>query len=216
MKFRKFVHKDVLVSWIVLGGFVFGGLFTFEVQAQTFPSREIEIVVSYAPGGGADMFSRITAPKVSEILNVPVIVTNKPGASGTIGASYVQQSHEDGYRLVTIGAANMGVMLVTGTKIPYTINDFSAIAQVVRLPLVLVTKKGRWEKFSDLIKEAIQRPGSLTWGSYGTNSSSHLAGELLNQAYGTKMKHVPFDGSARAMVAALGGHVDFVGMSTEN
>lgn len=172
------------------------------------------MVVSYAAGGGTDMIARVVAPKVSEYLKVPVVVINKPGAAGSIAAGYVINSPDDGYRIFTASTSNMGTLPASGSKVPYTLKDFSAIAMALKMPIVLVTKKGRFNNFESLIKEAKQKPGTLTYGSWGTNSAGHFSGELVNQGCGIKMKHVPFDGGAKAMVAAMGGHVDIAVLSS--
>lgn len=177
------------------------------IRAGNFPEREIELIVCFSPGGSTDLMARLVGGKASEYLKVPVVIINKPGAGGAVASSFVAESN-DGYRIVTGGASNLGTLLASGAKVPYTLEDFSAIARAVTVPLLVVTKKGRFSSFEDLIKEAKENPNALTYGSWGTNSTSNFNGEIMAQAAGVKIKHVPFKGGAKAMLAAMGGHID--------
>lgn len=179
---------------------------------QDFPNRQIELVVPYSPGGGTDAMARIVGPRVSELLKVPVVVVNKPGATGTIGTSYVLGA-KDGYRIVAGGQSNLGPIVAIGPKPPYSLAEVAAIARAVVNPLLIVTKKGRFANFEAFLKEARENPDSVTFGSWGYKSPAHLFGELLGQATGTKLRHIPFDGGAKAMLSALSGHTD-VGIVT--
>jgi tripartite-type tricarboxylate transporter receptor subunit TctC len=182
---------------------------SFEVAlAETFPAREIELVINFAPGGSTDMMARIVGNKVSKHLGVPVIYNNKPGGGGAIAANFVANSKPDGYVVGTAGASNLGTLLATSDKIPYTLKEFSGVARAAIVPLVVVARKGRFENFEALVKEAKQKPGAIMFGSWGSKSTSHIMGELINQVLGIKIKHVPFDGGAKALVAVLGGHID--------
>jgi tripartite-type tricarboxylate transporter receptor subunit TctC len=176
--------------------------------AETFPDREIELVINFAPGGSTDMMARIVGNEVSKHLGVPVVFNNKPGGGGAIAANYVANAKPDGYVIGTAGASNLGTLLATSDKIPYTLEEFSGVARAAIVPLVIVAKKGRFENFEALVKEAKQKPGTIMFGSWGSKSTSHIMGELINQVLGIKMKHVPFDGGAKALVAVLGGHID--------
>jgi len=101
-------------------------------------------------------------------------------------------------------------VMATQNDVPYTSGDFAAIARAVKLDLIFVVKKGRFSSFQDVIKEEKQKPGSLTYASWGAKSISHMAGELVNLEMGIKMQHVPFTGGAKALAAVLGGHVDVI------
>jgi tripartite-type tricarboxylate transporter receptor subunit TctC len=177
-----------------------------ETEAQNYPAKEVELIISYAAGGSTDTMSRIMGNKVSQNLGVPVVFINKTGGGGAIAASAVLSAKPDGYTVGTASASNFGTLLATSDKIPYTLKDFVGIARGVTLPLMIVVKKGRFENFEGFIKEA--KGKSLTYGAWGLGSVGHFVGELLNQALGIKMKHVPFDGGSKALVAVLGGHID--------
>lgn len=175
--------------------------------AQDFPNKQIEIVVPYGAGGSTDAMARIVGQKVSELLKVPVVVVNRPGASGVIGTNYLLGS-TDGYRIATGGNSNMGTPLAIGQKPPYALGDFAPLGRAVVNPLLLVTRKGRFADFEAFLKEARAKPEALTFGSWGAKSPGHFYGELLGQTAGVKMRHVPFDGGAKAMLSAIGGHTD--------
>lgn len=177
------------------------------VMAQEFPNKEIEIVVPYGTGGSTDAMARIVGAKVSELLKVPVIVANKPGASGAIGTMYALAT-SDGYRIATGGNSNLGPVLAIGQKPPYALEDVAPVARSVVNPLLVVTKKGRFASLDAMIKEAKAKPDSITFGSWGVKSPGHIYGELLAQVAGIKLRHIAFDGGSKAMLSALGGHTD--------
>jgi tripartite-type tricarboxylate transporter receptor subunit TctC len=185
-------------------------VFNYSVLAENFPTKEIELIINFGPGGSTDMMARIVGDKVSKHLGVPFIYSNKPGGGGAIATNYIINSKPDGYTIGTGGASNLGTLLATsaGGKIPYSLKDISGIARAVIVPLVVVTKKGRFENFESLVKEAKQKPGMIMFGSWGSKSTSHIMGELINQVTGIKMKHIPFDSGAKSLVAVLGGHID--------
>lgn len=182
-------------------------LFAVAGAAQDFPSRPIELVVPYAAGGSTDGMARIVAPKLSELLKVPVVVVNKPGASGVIAINYVLASN-DGYKVAAAGNSNFGPLLAVGQKPPYAIADAAGLGRAVVNPLLIVARKGRFANFEALLKEAREKPGTLTFGSWGAKSPGHFYGELLSQVTGAKIRHIPFDGGAKAMLSAMGGHTD--------
>jgi tripartite-type tricarboxylate transporter receptor subunit TctC len=191
----------------------FASIFTMHfsiVQAEVFPSREIELVTWSPAGGATDIWARVIGAKATEYLKVPFAVINKPGGGGAIATSAVAKAEPDGYTILTAGGSNLGTLLATRTNLTYSLNDFSAIARTVRLPLIIVAKKGRFNDFASFIKEAKEKPNTLSFASWGTNSSSHLIGELIALVSGIKIKHVPFQGGTKGMVAVLGGHTDIV------
>jgi len=167
--------------------------------AQAWPAKPVKIIVPFPPGGGADTLARIMAPKLSEIWGQPVLIENKPGASGTIGAEAVAQAPADGYTLLMSSTASL-----TGKNVaqfaPVTL--VSASAYVVTLTASL--KAGNIREFIALAKAA---PGKLTFGSSGTGAASHLAGELFKAMAGVDMLHVPYKGTGQALTDLLAGHI---------
>ena len=170
--------------------------------------KEIELIIQFPPGGSTDTYARIVGNTASKHLGVPLIYINKAGAGGAVAADFVKNAKPDGYTVGTGGVSNLGTVIATNPRIPYTLKDFSIICRCVITPIIVVTKKGRFDSFESFVKEAKAKPNVLMYGSYGTKSSSHFAGELIKEALGIKVKHIAFEGGAKALAAALGGHVD--------
>ena len=176
-------------------------------NADKFPSREVNVIINYSPGGGTDMMSRLLGNWVSKELKVPFVFHNKTGGGGAICANYIAQAKPDGYTIGIGSGGNLGTFLATNDDAPYSLKNFSGIVRSDLSYILMVTKKGRFKSFDELLKKA-KKSNTLTFASWGTNSMSHLFGEFINWQFGIKMKHVPFAGGAPAMAAALGGHVD--------
>lgn len=176
-------------------------------HAEDFPSRSIELVVPYAPGGSTDVMARLVAPQLSEQLKVPVVVVNRAGAGGAIGTSYGLSVH-DGYRIIAAGNSNLGPGLISGPKPSYTLDDVTALARATVNPLILVAKTGRFASFEAFVKEAREKPDTITFGTWGLRSPAHFYGELIGDVIGGRMRHIPYDSGSKAMLAALGGQVD--------
>lgn len=167
--------------------------------AQAWPAKPVKIIVPFPPGGGADTLARIMAPKLSEIWGQPVLIENKPGASGTIGADAVAQAPADGYTLLMSSTASLTEKNVAQFA-PVTL--VSASAYVVTLTAAL--KAGDIREFIALARAA---PGKLTFGSSGTGAASHLAGELFKAMAGVDMLHVPYKGTGQALTDLVAGHI---------
>jgi tripartite-type tricarboxylate transporter receptor subunit TctC len=176
--------------------------------AQPFPSKPIRLVVTYPPGGGADLMARLLAPKMSESLGQPVVVENKPGASGQIGAGEVARAAPDGYTLM-LDAANHAVNPSLYASLPYdAAKAFQPIALLVRFPnMLVVTPSFPARDVNDLIAIAKSKPGSVAFASSGNGSAQHLAGELFRQKAGVEMTHVPYKGGGPALNDVIGGQV---------
>jgi tripartite-type tricarboxylate transporter receptor subunit TctC len=180
------------------------------VQAQSWPSKPIRLLVGFAPGGGTDIVARALAPRMSDILGQQVVVENRAGASGTIAADMVAKSPADGYTLLA-GHANSNAIAphVLG-KVPFdALTDFTPITYIGYVPNVLVVNPGVPARtVEELITLAKSKPGSLTYASSGVGSTQHLAGALFNLLAGTQMNHVPYKGSGQAVVDLIAGQVN--------
>jgi tripartite-type tricarboxylate transporter receptor subunit TctC len=187
---------------------IFTAPFCGTAFGENFPTREIEMVIGYAPGGNTDMMARVVGDKASKILKVPFVYVNKPGGGAAIAINYIATAKPDGYIIGTGGISPMGTLLATSKQVPYQLKDLSGIARGTVYTLVLYTKKGRFENFADLVKEAKQKPDGIKYASFGSKSASHFFGELINQELNIKMKHIPFDGESKVVPAVLGGHID--------
>lgn len=175
-------------------------------SAATWPSRPITIVVTYPPGGGADLMARLIAPGLGRELGQSVVVENRPGAGGNIGAEAVARAAPDGYTLLvatTAHAINMTLFRKPGYD---TRKDFAPVSLLTRGPLVLVTAPATPAgNVAELIALARTRPGQVTFASSGNGQSTHLAAELFNSMAGVRMTHVPYKGSAPALTDVMGG-----------
>jgi tripartite-type tricarboxylate transporter receptor subunit TctC len=178
--------------------------------AQDFPTRPVRIIVGFAAGGGVDVTARLIGNKLSALWGQPVVVENKVGASGFIGADLVAKSPPDGYTVVMSvpNSHTIGPHLV---KPPYDpLRDFTPITLLITFPNVLVVGNSvPAGSMAELVALEKAKPGSLNFASSGIGSTQHLAGEMFNLAAGIKAVHVPYKGSAGAMIDLIGGSVTF-------
>jgi tripartite-type tricarboxylate transporter receptor subunit TctC len=180
--------------------------------AQGFPAKPIRLIVGYTPGGSNDIVARIIAPRLSEVLNTPVVVENRPGASGALGADYVAKAAPDGYTLLAASASPVVITPHTLPKIPFnTLTDFTPINTVGLTPeAIAVGPKLKVTSLKQLLELA--RTQNVSLASSGNGGLPHLTIELLIQASHGKIMHVPYKGAAPAMTDTLGGHVDGIVM----
>lgn len=186
---------------------VVGSALAGPVLAQTYPARQVELVVPFSPGGSTDAMARIVAPRLSQELGVPVVVVNKPGAGGAIGTSYVL-AVPDGSRIGTGGNSNLGPILAIGTPPGYQLSDVAGLGRAVTNPMVIVAQKGKFNELRDFMDQAAKSRDGVQVASWGPKSPSHFFIELLAQQGSAKLQHIPFEGGAKAVVGAMGGHVD--------
>jgi tripartite-type tricarboxylate transporter receptor subunit TctC len=180
--------------------------------AQAYPSRPIRFVVPYPAGGPLDTIARLLGQKVSESVKQPVVVDNKPGAGGNIGADLVAKSPADGYTILMGAVATHAINPTLYARIPYDpVRDFAAITQVASTPNVLVVNSALpVSNVRELIAHARANPGKLNFGSGSTGSAGHLAGELFKSLAGVEMTHIPYKGAAPAMQDLVGGQVQLM------
>lgn len=188
------------------------------LRAQDWPAKAVTIVVPYVAGGGVDPVARSVAQKLSEQWKQAVVVENRAGASGTIGAAAVVRAEPDGTTILMSATAEVVINQHFMRNMAYQAErDLKPVTLVVKLPFVLVAAPGK--PFSDmagLIAHAKKHPGQVSYGSSGPGTPQHLAGVLLEQLAGIELLHVPFKGVAQAMTDILSGQVDigFVGLPT--
>ncbi|MGY8524315.1 tripartite tricarboxylate transporter substrate binding protein [Paracidovorax citrulli] len=183
-----------------------GSLLPQHGAAQTWLARPIKMVVPYPPGGPTDIVARVVGQKLGERLGQTVVVENRPGAGGNIGAEAVATAAPDGYTLLvatTAHAINMTLFRKPGYD---TRRDFAPVSLLTQGPLVLVTAPSTAaSNVAELIALAKSRPGSVTFASSGNGQSTHLSAELFNTMAGIRMTHVPYKGSAPALTDVIGG-----------
>lgn len=180
--------------------------------ATDYPSRPIRLVVGQEPGGQSDSTARLVAKKLSELLGQPVIVQNRGGAGGTIGAEAVARSQADGYTLLLGGPGNLALAWVLDANLRYNpLTDFVPIGRVATIPWALaVSARLPVASAQELIAFARSNPGKLTYASAGVASVQNLVVEQLKVSAGIDVMHVPYKGSAPALVDIAAGRVDFI------
>ena len=194
----------------IVAGFLLGSLLAaLPAAAQQYPAKPIRMVVGFAPGGGTDLVARIIGQKMSESWGQPVLVDNRAGATGTIGADVVAKAPPDGYTLLMGHVNSHGIAPNLFKKLPYDAErDFAMVAYVGYVPNVLVIHPSiPARNVKELIALARSRPGTLNYASSGVGSTQHLAGEMFKLITGVNIVHVPYKGSGPAVVDLLAGHV---------
>jgi tripartite-type tricarboxylate transporter receptor subunit TctC len=175
---------------------------------EAWPSKPITLVVTYPAGGAADMLARLVAPRMSATLGQPVVIENRGGGAGQIGAAVVARSKPDGYTVMVDGGG-YAINPVLFPKLPYdTAKAFTPIGILGVFPLVLVVTPNYGAKsVTELVQMARSAPGSISYASPGTGSTQHLAAEQFLQQAKVQMVHVPYKGGSPAMADVMGGHV---------
>jgi tripartite-type tricarboxylate transporter receptor subunit TctC len=181
------------------------------------PDRPIRLVYPYPPGGGGDIVSRLLAERARDLLGQPVLVENRPGAAGLVGAELVTRAPKDGQTLLVTAAA-LSIAPSVYRRITFDpTKDLAAVALLTRLPLMVLTRpESPLKSFGDLVAAAKRDGDRITYGSFGIGSPPHLVGERINQDLGLSMTHVPYTGGAVALPAILSGDLSigiFDGMS---
>ncbi len=180
--------------------------------ADSYPSRPIRLVVAQAPGGQNDVIARMLTPRLTDILKQPVVVENRGGVGGTIGADFVAKAPPDGYTLLVGGSNNLAVAATLHRNLPYDpTKDFVPIGGVAQVPYALaVNAKVPATTLAELVAYARMHPGRLSYGSGGNGSMSGLAAELFKSMAGVDIIQIPYKGSAPAVADLVSGHVDMM------
>lgn len=185
------------------------------VHGQVFPERPIRMVVGFPAGGATDILARLVATPMGESLKQPVIVENKPGASGVISHEFVAKAAPDGYTLIITNQAD-AVNSSLLPKLPYNLTrDFQPISGLNNTAYILVvTPALKVKTIGELIAFAKKNPGTLTYATSGIGTGSHMASELLNKVAGIRTSHIPYKGTAPAANDLVGGHVSMSFLSS--
>ena len=195
-------HKNRLISALLL--LIAAGA----AAAQSYPTHPVRMIVPYAAGGASDVTARIVAAGLSERLKQQIVVENRTGAGGAIGAEVAAKAAPDGYTLL-LGSASEIVMLPVVARIPFDpVRDFAPVAMVSDIALVLAVHPSlAAQSVQELIALAKSRPGAINYGSAGIGATSHLAMAMFNAMTGTQMVHVPYKGSVPATADLVAGHL---------
>ena len=176
--------------------------------AQQYPTRAIEFVIPFATGGPTDTAIRVIQPQLAANLGVPVVLVNKAGGGGAVGMDGVAKARPDGYTLAATVRSTVTILPATQPDVTYKLADFAVVGSFAYDSGVVLVKAGApWKTLEELVAEAKKNPGKMTYGSAGLGTNSFFNMELLKQAYGLEMAHVPFGGSGPVKNAVLGGHI---------
>lgn len=179
-------------------------------MAQAFPSKPIRLVVPFPPGGLIDVMARLIAPKLGQELGQAIVVENKPGAGGNLGAGEVARAAADGYTLL-MASPPLTISPALYSSMPYKPEQIAAIGLSGRVPnVLLVNPKSGIESVKDLLDRARRNPAKLNYASNGNGTSLHLSAELLKSASGTFITHIPYRGAAAAVTGLMAGEVDMM------
>ncbi|MGH7331290.1 MAG: Bug family tripartite tricarboxylate transporter substrate binding protein [Candidatus Rokuibacteriota bacterium] len=198
----------IILALVALLGFSGGWV----AAQEAYPNRAIAIVAPFPPGGVADLTARPVAAALEKTLKTPVAVVNKTGAAGAVGMQYVATSKPDGYTLL-LALSSISIIpeadKLFGRPPAFTVDQFEPIALISADPTILVVRtESPWKTAGEFIEDARKRPDQISYSSSGIYGTLHMAMELLQQAAGIKLRHVPFPGGGPAVTALLGGHVD--------
>lgn len=197
-----------LIRMLVFSGLA---LAIAHANAQSYPAKPVRVIVPFPPGAGADITTRLFAPRLSEVLGQAVVVENRAGAAGNIGAEVVARAAPDGYMLL-IAPASIAISQTLYKKLPFDLLlDFQAVSMLASVPFVLVVHPSLPVKsVKDLIALAKARPGQINYASTGNGSSPHLTAEMLKMQARIDAVHVPYKGTPLAVTDLLTGQVSFM------
>jgi tripartite-type tricarboxylate transporter receptor subunit TctC len=192
-------------------GFCLGLFLSVNLWAQdAWPSRPLRMILPFPPGGGTDILGRLIAERLSAGLGQPVVVENRGGAGGNVGAEMAAKAPPDGYTIVLV-APSLAISPTLYSKLSYDpVKDFAPVSLVATVPNVMITQPAMPGELREFIAAARAKPGALNFGSGGAGTSNHLAGELFNLVAGTTLVHIPYKGVNLAMQDVLAGNVHLV------
>jgi len=179
--------------------------------AQSYPSRAIKLIVPWTPAGTVDISARLLAERLSMRMGQPVVVENRPGATGQVGSTAVVQAAPDGYTLLAMSATVHTFSPNLSKRFPFDpIEDFAVVSQTVSFPYAMVVPaNSRFKSVADVATYAKANPGRVSYASFGLGSGPYMVSELFALQTGTQLLHVPYKGAAPAITDLLGGQVDF-------
>jgi len=207
------VPRTSLLIWTC--GLLVAVLAAVSAQSQSYPARPIRLIVPFPPGGSTDTYARILGPRLAEAVGQQVVIDNRAGAGGALGAEIAAKSPTDGYTIWLGQTANLAIGPALRKNSTYDpVRDFAAITLVQKASSVLVVSPSSPIKsLNDLIAMAKKNPQGVTYGSAGIGTAGHLNGHLLNLAAGIDMTHVPYKGASPAMLDLQGGRITLLATS---
>jgi tripartite-type tricarboxylate transporter receptor subunit TctC len=203
--------------WLILGATMALCAGAIHAQAQGYPNRPIRIIVPYAAGGGVSILAQIVGNKMSELMKQPVVVDNRPGAGGNLGADLVAKSPPDGYTILLHSSA-MSSASSLYNKLPFDpVKDFVPVSMVISTQFVIAgSPKNPATNLRELIALAKEKPGTLNYGSSGPGSSLHIFAEMFKSLAGVDLVHIPYRGDAQMVTALIGGDIQLAFLPQAN
>ena len=194
--------------WLVIVITLVMNAVALPAAAQQYPARAIEFIIPFATGGPTDTAIRVIQPQLAANLGVPVVLVNKAGGGGAVGMDGVAKAKPDGYTLAATVRSTVTILPATQPDVTYKLSDFAVVGAFAFDSGVIFVKAGApWKTLEELVDHMKKNPGKVTYGSAGLGTNSYFNMELLQQAYGVTLSHVPFGGSGPTKNAVLGGHV---------
>jgi tripartite-type tricarboxylate transporter receptor subunit TctC len=202
---------------LTLGVLLTGCAIAGQAHAQTYPNKTIHIVVPYGPGGGVSILAQLVGTKMQELMKQPVVIDNRPGAGGNIGADSVAKAAPDGYTILMHTSA-MSSAPSLYSKLPFnTVKDFVPVTMVISTQFVIGgSPKNPATNLNELIKLAKEKPGAYNFGSSGPGSSLHLFAEMFDNIAGIKLVHVPYRSDAQMITALIAGDIQLAFLPQAN
>ena len=206
MKAYDCLRGAMLSAAVLIGG---AAMLAHSATAQEWPARNITVVVPLGAGSASDVIARVVMDQVAKQLGATIVVENRPGAGGTIGANMVAKSPPDGYTILAYGAMASANALYK--KLPFdALNDFIPVIALGQQPLVVIAPPARgWKTLGDLVAAAKAKPDALNYSSAGVGSASHFGAERIRASAGFEAQHIPFKGAAEAVTEVVAGRIDF-------
>jgi tripartite-type tricarboxylate transporter receptor subunit TctC len=204
---RKMKRTSMHLAIMILMVMVTAAFITRSEAKEGYPNKPIQIICPFPAGGALDQFARITASKLEPLLGEKVIVLNKTGGGGTTGTAWAAQQKPDGYTLLVVAPGPLTSRTIV-EKVPYSYKDFEYIAQLCTAEeIVAVQADAPWKTIEEFIEDARKNPGKYSYATSGAGSMGHILMETLKDSYKLDVTHIAFKGSAPAITALLGGHV---------
>ena len=202
------MRNSLLKTFLFIGCLFIGAQ---SALADTYPDRPIKWIVPWPPGGGADVIARLLGNPVAQAIGQPVIIDNRGGAAGNIGAVAAARSPADGYTMVFAYSGTHSINRHLYKDMPFEEKDFAPVIFLTSVPQMLVVNANLpFKSVQDIITAAKENPGKLTYGSSGNGAINHLTGQLFSDMAGVKLLHVPYKGGGPAAAAVMAGEVDMV------
>jgi tripartite-type tricarboxylate transporter receptor subunit TctC len=199
----KYLRSSILIALVAVAA-------TASAQVPPYPSKPIKMIVPFAPGGGSDTFARLIAQKLNEKRGYSIIVDNKPGAGGNLGAESALREAPDGYTLLVISGSYAGNAVLNKPAFD-PMGAIEPVVQFTREPIVLVASaESKYKSLADLVAAAKAKPESIAYGTSGVGGLAHLASEYFASVAGIKMTHIPYKGTSAALVDLSGGQIQMM------